>query len=56
MMFKAIIDKAAKLFDEDTALHAAILFVVAITLLALLAWFLVFSGIAVDAAPIYEGF
>ncbi|MBR3321085.1 MAG: hypothetical protein IKG04_04070 [Exiguobacterium sp.] len=55
-MVSALIEIIRKVFYEDSARNAVFLFFVAIMLSILLVWFLVFSGYAVEAAPIYEGF
>lgn len=55
-MVSSLIEIIKKVFYEDNARNAAILFSVAVVLSILLVWFLVFSGYAVEAAPIYEGF
>lgn len=49
-------DKIAEVFFSDTWLGSLLWFVSAVALLALLVWFLVYSGFGEPAAPVYENF
>lgn len=53
---KKLRDKIVETFFSDTWLGALLWFVSAAALLALLVWFLVYSGFGEPAAPVYENF
>lgn len=53
---RKLADKITEIFFSDTWAGALLWFVAAAALLALLVWFLVYSGFGEPAAPVYENF
>ena len=53
---KALKERVEKVFFGDTWLGALLWFVAAFALVAILVWFLVYSGFGDTAAPVYEHF